>query len=98
MLVASACTERCAGKGELLFALIHCGPILPDPAEGVNRQFLPFSGGFGLTSMAWAGGRGRTVRQCASSGAVLQWTGHEKASAKQKSGSKPPTQIAVLNP
>src|ERR1035438_7168736 len=34
-------TERCAGEGELLFALIHCGPILPDLAEGGNRQFLP---------------------------------------------------------
>jgi hypothetical protein len=25
----------------LLFAFIHCGPILPDLAEGVNRRFLP---------------------------------------------------------
>ena len=35
------CTCRCAGEGELLFALIHCGHILPDLAEGVNRQVLP---------------------------------------------------------
>jgi hypothetical protein len=38
---APACTWRCAGEGELLFALIHCGPILPDLAEGDNRQLLP---------------------------------------------------------
>jgi hypothetical protein len=38
---APACTGRCAGEGELLFALIHCGPILPGLAEGVNRQVLP---------------------------------------------------------
>jgi len=25
----------------LLFVLIHCGLILPDLAEGVNRQVLP---------------------------------------------------------
>ena len=25
----------------MLFALIHCGPILPAPAEGANRQSVP---------------------------------------------------------
>jgi hypothetical protein len=25
----------------LLFALIHCGPILPELMEGLNRQVLP---------------------------------------------------------
>jgi hypothetical protein len=25
----------------LLFALIQCAPILPDLAQGINRQFLP---------------------------------------------------------
>ena len=33
--------KRCAGEGELLFAPIHCGPILLDRAKGVNRQALP---------------------------------------------------------
>ena len=42
VLGAPACTWRCAGEGELLFALIHCGPILRDLAEGINRQFLLF--------------------------------------------------------
>jgi len=32
-----ACTWRCAGEGELFFALIHCGSILLDLAEGVNK-------------------------------------------------------------
>jgi hypothetical protein len=36
-----ACTWRCAGEGELLFAPIHCGRILLDLAESVNRQLLP---------------------------------------------------------
>ena len=34
-------TERCPGEGELLFALIHSGPILPELVEGDNRQVLP---------------------------------------------------------
>ena len=36
-----ACTWRSAGEGELLFALIHSGPILPELVEGVNGQVLP---------------------------------------------------------
>ena len=31
----------------MLFALIHCGPTLPDLAEGVNRQSLPVFWRFG---------------------------------------------------
>jgi hypothetical protein len=38
---APACTWRCAGEGELLFALVHCGPILQELVEGGNRQVLP---------------------------------------------------------
>jgi len=41
VLGGRALTWRCAGEGELLFAFIHCSPILPDLAEGVNRQILP---------------------------------------------------------
>jgi hypothetical protein len=37
---APTCTWRRAGEGELLFALIHCGPILPELVEGGNRQGL----------------------------------------------------------
>ena len=40
MFGAPARTERCAGEGELVFALIHCSPLLLALAEGVNRQFL----------------------------------------------------------
>ena len=29
------------GEGDLLFAIIHCGPILRDLAAGDNRQLLP---------------------------------------------------------
>jgi len=57
VLGALACTWRCAGEGELLFALIHCGPILPDRAEGVNRQALPGFWRFSPSPRAWAGGR-----------------------------------------
>jgi hypothetical protein len=60
-------------------------------------KFCQFSGGFGLTPMALAGGRGRAARQCARSGAVLRWAGHEKAGAKQKPGCKPPWKRAVLS-
>src|ERR1035438_495843 len=35
-LGAPACTRRCEGEGEWVFALIQSGPILPDLAEGVN--------------------------------------------------------------
>jgi hypothetical protein len=35
---ALACTQRSAGEGELLLALIHCGPILPDQGAVVNRE------------------------------------------------------------
>jgi hypothetical protein len=38
---APACTWRRAGEGELVFALIHSGPISPDLAEGANREVLP---------------------------------------------------------
>jgi hypothetical protein len=38
---APACTQRCAGEGELVFALIHSGPILPELVEGGNRPVLP---------------------------------------------------------
>ncbi|MEI6786771.1 MAG: hypothetical protein WCQ21_38340, partial [Verrucomicrobiota bacterium] len=38
---APACTERCAGEGELLFALTHSGSSLPELVEGVNRPVLP---------------------------------------------------------
>ena len=40
LLRAPAGAERCAGEGELVFALIHSGLLLPDLPEGVNRQFL----------------------------------------------------------
>src|ERR1039458_8043302 len=39
---APACTWRCADEGELLFALIHSGPILPEPGGG--RQQASFAG------------------------------------------------------
>jgi hypothetical protein len=55
---APAYTWRCAGEGELLFALIHCGPILPALAEGVNRRSLPSLSRCSPTS----GARWRAVR------------------------------------
>jgi hypothetical protein len=51
---APACTERCAGEGELVFALIHCDCILLDPAAGINRQVLPSF--WPLNSQAGRGG------------------------------------------
>ena len=36
-----ACIERCAGKVELVFPLIHCSPNLPYLTEGINRRILP---------------------------------------------------------
>jgi hypothetical protein len=44
-LVRAFALGFCAGEGESFFALIHCRPILPDVAEGGNRQILPPSGG-----------------------------------------------------
>jgi hypothetical protein len=43
LLGAPARTWRCTGEGELLFALIHSGPILPELVEGGNRRVLPVS-------------------------------------------------------
>jgi hypothetical protein len=72
---APACTQRCAGEGELFFALIQYGPMLPELAEGVNRQFLPqFLPSFRWcwpNAEAWAGGRGPAARKCARRGAIL---------------------------
>jgi len=34
-----ACTSRCTGEGESLFALIHCGPSLPELVEGATGKF-----------------------------------------------------------
>jgi hypothetical protein len=69
-----ACTKRCAGEGELLFALIHCGPIFPAPAEGVNRQSAPsFSRCSPTSGWRWravaalaggAGGYGAAAKEC----------------------------------
>jgi len=47
--------------------------------------------------MALAVGRGRTARQCARSGGVLRWAGHEPAGGRQQPGSKPPWKRAVLS-
>jgi len=38
---APACNWRCAGEGELLFALVQSGAILPELVEGGHRQVLP---------------------------------------------------------
>src|ERR1035437_2201423 len=97
VLGAPACTWRCAGEGELLFALIHCSPILPDLAEGVNRQVLPAFCQFWRNAEGRLAGIWRPARQCARSGAVLRLAGHEKAGAGQKPGSKPPWRRAVLS-
>jgi len=35
---ADASTQRCAGEGELVFALNHCSATLPDRAEDVNGK------------------------------------------------------------
>src|ERR1019366_7189704 len=51
-------------------------------------NYCRVSGGFGLTSMALAVGRGRTARQCARSGGALRWAGHEQAGGRQQPGSK----------
>src|ERR1017187_7532862 len=66
----------------MVFALIHCGPILPDLAEGVNRQLLPsfWRCWRPMQKLGRVAG-GRTARKYASSGAVLRWAGHEKAGA-----------------
>ena len=60
-------------------------------------KFCRFSGGFGLAPMALAVGRGRTATQCARSGGVLRWAGHEPAGGRQQPGSKPPWKRAVLS-
>src|ERR1039458_7036969 len=61
-----ACTWRSAGEGELLFALIHCGPTLPDLAEGVNRQSAPVSGLPHFLDGSLRGGCGRRDRHARS--------------------------------
>ena len=38
---ALACTQRSASEGELLLALIHCGPILPNQGAVVQENGLP---------------------------------------------------------
>jgi hypothetical protein len=35
---ADASNQRCAGEGELVFALNHCSATLPDRAEDVNGK------------------------------------------------------------
>ena len=55
----------------MVFALIHCSPILPDLAEGVNRQFLPAFCQFWRNAEGRLAGIWRPARQCARSGAVL---------------------------
>ena len=74
----------------MVFAAIHCSPILSDLAEGVNRQFLPAFCQFWRNAEGRLADIWRPARQCARSGAVLRWAGHEEAGAKQKPDCKAP--------
>jgi hypothetical protein len=58
---ALAGTQRCGGEGELPFALIHSGPILPEVVVGVNRQVMPVFWRFGPIAKT-AGGRQRQAK------------------------------------
>jgi hypothetical protein len=77
----------------LLFALIHCGPILPGLAEGVNRQVLPsFSRCSPTAGSRWralarlAGGAGGN---CAAAKPVRPRPTREKAAARQSPPNHP---------
>ena len=41
LLCAPACTQRCAGEGELFFAPTHHDPMLLNGSRDVKRQVLP---------------------------------------------------------
>ena len=60
-------------------------------------NYCRVSGGFAPSPRAWAGGSGRTARQCARSGGALRWAGHEQAGGRQQPGSKPLWKRAVLS-
>ena len=65
----------------MLFALIYCGPILPDLAESVNRQVLPSFWRYSLTlGAALADGAGG---YCAAAKLVRLWPTREKLAARQ---------------
>jgi len=86
---APACTRRYASEEEF-FAAIHCGPILPDLAEGGNRQFLPAFCQFWRNAEGRLADIWRPARQCARSGAVPWLAGQEDAGARQSPASNRP--------
>jgi hypothetical protein len=84
---ATACTRRYAGEEEF-FAAIHCGPILPDLAEGFNRQVLPAFSQFWRNAEGRLADLWRPARQCARSGAVLRWAAGTKRPVPSRSSER----------